>query len=140
MARRTTRARVPAEAVFDGTGKQVLNTCGRIIGRLRPAGYRVHVCVVLASYDACMARIRARFEATGRDVPLPIVQGTFEMLKYAVGVYIRKQAGLCDRVLVYDNDGDGAPALLATVANGQGVDVALAAADKYLEATWKGTS
>ena len=47
--------------IFDGTGKSLLNTCGRIISRMKRQGYRVHLCIVLASYDSCMANIKARF-------------------------------------------------------------------------------
>lgn len=36
--------------IFDGTGKSVLNTCGKIISRLRQAGYCIHLCVVLATF------------------------------------------------------------------------------------------
>ena len=37
--------------LFDGTGKSLLNTCGRVIARLKAAGYRIHICIVLASFD-----------------------------------------------------------------------------------------
>ena len=60
--------------VFDGTGKSILNTCGRIIGRLAAAGYRVHICIVLASCERCWERIEERRMITDRGVPKKVLQ------------------------------------------------------------------
>ena len=98
---------------------------------LRRQGYRVHLCVVLASHESCMANIHERFERTGRNVPAKLVQDTFEMLNLAVDTYIRQQAHICDRVLLYDNDARQM-ALAATVCGGEGEAEALAVAQKYL--------
>jgi hypothetical protein len=35
--------------IFDATARQLLNTCGRVVGRLQRANYRVHIVVVAAS-------------------------------------------------------------------------------------------
>ena len=74
---------------------------------------------------------RRRFERTGRNVPAKLVQDTFEMLNLAVDTYIRQQAHICDRVLLYDNDARQM-ALAATVCGGEGEAEALAVAQKYL--------
>ena len=123
--------RLRQHMMFDGTGKSLLNTCSRVIARLRAKGYRVHICIVLASYEQCSSNIAERFAATGRNVPAKIVKDTFDMLKHAVGVYIRQQAELCERVMIYDNEAR-AMELVATVCNGSGVNDALALANKYL--------
>ena len=102
--------------IFDGAGKSVENTCGRVISRLRQ-GYRVHICIVLASYD-CMANIAERFARTGRDAPavsddIPRPQAT--------DVYVRRQSELADEVVLYINENLDAN-WAATVRNGEGVE------------------
>ena len=61
--------------VFDAIGKSVLNTCGRVIARLQQAGYRVHICTVLATFETCCQRILHRREASGRVVSGRVVEG-----------------------------------------------------------------
>ena len=121
--------------LFDGTGKSLLNTCGRVIARLRAAGYRVHMCVTLASADACVANIAERREATGRDVPTKVVQQTFDALKPAVMHYLRHHRELTHTTLVYDNDARQAE-LAVELGSGDGeeahLEEALALARKYL--------
>jgi predicted ABC-type ATPase len=98
--------------LFDGTGKDIGNTCGRIISRLRAAHYRVFVCIVVASQDACLARIEARRKETGRGVGLDFVQSTIQSLRNtAIPIYISKQTSLAEAVLVYDNEVDGPAAV-----------------------------
>jgi len=92
--------------LFDGTGKDVSNTCGRIISRLRSANYRVFVCIVAASKECCLTRISARQSKTGRGVPPEFVRSTIESLQTSMPLYISQQASLAEAVLVYDNDGD----------------------------------
>jgi len=116
---------------FDGTGKSLLNTCGRVIARLRSQGYRVHIVIVLASFETCMSNVRERFERTGRDVPKKIVLETFKFLAQTARVYISRQAAMCDRVIVYDNDKLQSH-LAVTVTEGRGEAEALALCDKYL--------
>ena len=135
----TWQVRLKQHLVFDGTGKSLLNTCGRVISRLRAAGYRIHLCVVLASFDTCVANIADRKMRTGRDVPLRIVRETFEMLRTAIDVYIDRHSEVADRVLFYNND-HRAMNLEATLCRGRadGEADARAAADKYLAPTWLG--
>jgi len=94
--------------VFDGTGKSLLNTCGRVIGRLQPAGYRVILVVVLASEASCWRRIERRRQETDRGVPASILSSTITDLQRAVPVYLTGASrGLCEVTLLYDNDADG---------------------------------
>ena len=52
----------------------------------------------------------------------------------AVDVYVRRQAEICDSLLVYDNDAQHME-LKATVCGGRGVEEALALASRYLGAS-----
>ena len=125
--------------LFDGTGKSLENTCGRVVSRLKAAGYRVHMCIVLASYETCRTNIGERREATGRDVPDAIVQQTFSALQGAVDFYLRHQASLTERTLVYDNDARQM-ALVASLGGDDGatqLDAALSCAEKLLAKTWE---
>ena len=90
--------------LFDGTGKSILNTCSRVIARLKSAGYDVYINVVVASWNTCVARIAERSRETGRDVPLHIVRDIFVQLHSTIPVYLGRQQELCQAVLVYEND------------------------------------
>mmetsp|Transcript_13987 Transcript_13987/g.42657 ORF Transcript_13987/g.42657 Transcript_13987/m.42657 type:complete len:184 (+) Transcript_13987:899-1450(+) len=58
--------------IFDGTGKDLINTCGRVISRMKQAGYRIYICLVAASYDTCMRRVALREVMCGPfDLPCP---------------------------------------------------------------------
>lgn len=116
--------------VFDGTGKSLENTCGRIISRLR--GYRVHICIVLASYNRCLHNIAERKKRSGRDVPTRFVRETFAALQEATSVYVRRQPEIAEQTTIYVND-DLAPYEAATVRDGEGLEDALAVLDKYLQ-------
>lgn len=90
--------------LFDHVGRDLMNTCGRCITRFREAGYRIYICVVLATYSTCQRRIRQRLQETGRDVPDAFLRMAFKGLNDTVPVMIQQQAHLADAVLVYDND------------------------------------
>merc|ERR1711990_1067149 len=90
--------------IFGGTGKDVKNTCGRVTARLKQANYRIYYAIILCSFDDCMKRIQARFNATGRNVPEPVVQALFTGLQNSVPIYLKNQASLADAVLVYENN------------------------------------
>lgn len=92
--------------VFDSTGKSVLNTCGRVIGRLRRAGYCVHLVVVLASLPSCWRRIEARRACEGRAVPYKLAQETMHALKHALRTYLLECNDLFESTFVLDNDSD----------------------------------
>jgi len=92
---------------FDGTGKSLINTCGRVIGRLANRGYRVHICVVLATHQTCWRRIESRRSETDRGVPLKYLHSAVKDLQRAIPTYIDGPTnGLCESTLVYDNDHD----------------------------------
>ena len=91
--------------IFDATGRQLKNTCGRIIGRLERAGYRVHLVIVLASFSTCWHRIEQRCAGTGRGVPHVIFQETFLDLGGVVPTYLRGPSqGLCESAVLCNND------------------------------------
>jgi len=92
--------------IFDGTGKDLNNTCGRVISRLTEAGYRVFICIVVAQYKVCLERIATRKSQTGRDVPEQFVRSTYEAMKLSVPLYLQTQAQLAEAVLVFNNDAD----------------------------------
>ena len=119
--------------IFDGTGKEVLNTCGRVASRLVQANYRIFFVVVLSSFDKSRARIAARAAATGRDVPTFLSHDVFAKLKTSIPTYVRAQESLCEALLVYDNDADGEPPPPLTATGGVGHDQAIAAALSKLE-------
>jgi predicted ABC-type ATPase len=92
--------------VFNGTGKDIRNTAGRVISRLREADYRIFFCIVLSRFDVVMGRIAARARQTGRDVPEDIVKASFKSLSEAVPLYLKNQASMVEALLVYSNNGD----------------------------------
>ena len=55
--------------IFDGSGRDPLNICGRVISRLTAAGYRVHMVMVLCSYKRCLERAETRRAQTGQPPP-----------------------------------------------------------------------
>eukprot|EP00316_Scyphosphaera_apsteinii_P008478 CAMPEP_0119318454 /NCGR_PEP_ID=MMETSP1333-20130426/46489_1 /TAXON_ID=418940 /ORGANISM="Scyphosphaera apsteinii, Strain RCC1455" /LENGTH=446 /DNA_ID=CAMNT_0007324631 /DNA_START=83 /DNA_END=1423 /DNA_ORIENTATION=+ len=119
--------------LFDGTGKDLMNTCGRVISRLRAANYRVFICIVLASYDKCLQRIRTRFEETGRDVPEPFVRMTNEALQKVIPVYLHEQQSMCEALLIYDNDSDVVDVSPRVISNGASVTEALSFCQNMLQ-------
>ena len=119
--------------LFDGTGKDLHNTCGRVISRLKGAGYDVYICIVLASYSTCLDRIAARFKKTGRNVPEKFVRGVFEALVKSVPVYLSNQPALAKAVVVYDNDTDAEPTARVITRDGGDAAEATAFALRMLE-------
>jgi len=95
--------------IFQGTGKSLETTCSRVIGRLREAGYRVFVIVVLASPADCLRRIEERRALTGRAVPSFVLLGTIKALRETIPAYIAQRRVLCERVLLYDNQRERPP-------------------------------
>merc|ERR1711972_676726 len=93
--------------IFNATGKDIKNTAGRVISRLREANYKVYICVVLANFSVVMQRIADRKRKTGRDVPEAVVTSIFKGLQEAVPLYMKNQPKMADAVLVYSNNGDG---------------------------------
>lgn len=93
--------------IFNATGKDIKNTAGRVISRLKAAKYKVYICVVLAKFSVVMERIAERKRKTGRDVPEPVVKSIFKGLQEAVPLYMKNQAKMADGLLVYSNNGDG---------------------------------
>jgi len=118
--------------LFDGTGRELKNTCGRVISRLKQAGYRVYIGIVLSSYEQCLRNIEARRKATGRDVPAKFVKPLFQgQLLASTEEYVRRQPELAEQIVIYDNDKLDAR-VAARVCNGSGTEEALAVLRKYL--------
>lgn len=95
--------------VFNGTGKDVKNTLGRVTSRLKEANYRIFFCIVLADFETVLARIQDRFRRTGRDVPVPVVRSIFQGLQTSVPLYLEKQADIAEAICVYNNSGSNEP-------------------------------
>lgn len=84
-----------------------VHRCGRVIGRLRRANYRVHLLIVLASYERCVERIEARRAQTTRGVPDAVLRGTLRDLQRAVPVYVAASAsGEVESTWLFDNEDD----------------------------------
>jgi predicted ABC-type ATPase len=118
--------------IFEGTGKDVKNICGRVIARLRQAGYRIYFVIVLSSFDSCMKRIRKRSQETGRDVPEKVVRSLFESLQVAVPIYLKNQSQICDAVLLYENSDVGRELAPLVVSGGINAARALEIASRSL--------
>ena len=119
------------------SGRQLLNTCGRIIGRLVRQGYRVHLVVVLSKRATCWERIEKRHKETGRGVPGFIFNPTFDDMKTVVPVYLRgASSGLCETSVLCENEPgarDGTMAALTAASPAAEVDAAVAAAEALLK-------
>ena len=89
--------------IFDGTGKDLQNTCGRVLDRLHEQGYQVTILIVLASFETCLKRIEERRGRTKRNVPQKIVKDTFTSLAKSVPFYRTELKGTT--VVVMNNDG-----------------------------------
>jgi len=94
--------------VFNGTGKDVKNTLGRVTSRLREANYRIFFCIVLARFSTVLDRIEQRRRKTGRDVPTSVVRSIFQGLQKSVPLYLGKQAEIAEALFVYDNSANEA--------------------------------
>ena len=90
--------------IFDGSGRDPLNICGRVISRLAAVGYRVHMVIVLCSHATCRQRAAVRLAQTGRETPLAFVDMVFRSLQSAVPIYLRQHAEICERALLYTNE------------------------------------
>ena len=90
--------------LFDGSGRDPLNICGRVISRMAPNGYRVTMVIVLCSYARCLERARIRQAQTGRETPVSFIDFVFKSLQSAVPLYIRQHAHIAERLLVYSNE------------------------------------
>lgn len=90
--------------IFDGTGKGPLNTCGRVIGRLSEAGYKVVFCIVASSFNTCLDRIENRAAITGRKVPRQFVESACTALASSVPAYLDNLSSLAKMALIYDGD------------------------------------
>jgi len=91
--------------IFDGTGRNLMNTCGRVISRLKQANYRVFICIVLADTPTILQRVETRRKETGRGVPEAFVRSCVESLQTVVPVYLRGvlDAKLAEVVFLFDS-------------------------------------
>ena len=130
-----TAVRQKRHLLFDATGRQLLNTCGRIIGRLVRQGYRVHLVVVLSKRATCWERIEKRHKDTGRGVPGFIFNPTFDDMKTVVPVYLRgASSGLCETSVLCENElGHERMTALTPASPAAEVDAAVAAAEALLK-------
>ena len=90
--------------IFDGSGREPLNICGRVISRMEANNYRVTMVIVLCSYQACLERAKMRQAQTGRATPTSFINFVFTSLQSAVPIYIRNHANLAQQMLIYDNE------------------------------------
>ena len=90
--------------IFDGTARDPMNTCGRVISRMEANNYRVTMVIVLCSYQACLERAKMRQAQTGRATPTSFINFVFTSLQSAVPIYIRNHANLAQQMLIYDNE------------------------------------
>jgi len=118
--------------VFNGTGKDVRNTLGRVTSRLKEANYRIFFCIVLARFSTVTERIEHRKMKTGRDVPTHIVRSIFQGLQKSVPLYLEKQAEIAEAILVYDNSGEHKPKPQFVVSRGVDPQEAIAFAHSTL--------
>lgn len=121
--------------LFDATGKDLLNTCGRIISRLRAAGYRVYIFVVISCFQSCLHRIKLRQEITGRGVPEKFVRMAFDGMKVSVPYYVNHQREIAEAVYVYENSMDGPlpnPKILSSETGSHTAEEVLSASLKRL--------
>jgi len=94
-----------APIIFDGSAKDPLNICGRVISRLREAGYRVLFLVVLTSYQIARQRADERAKTTLRTTDDKFMRLVYDALQTALPVYLNalgpKRAA--DGALVFTN-------------------------------------
>lgn len=130
--------------IFDGTGKDLQNTCGRIIDRLHEENYQVTILIVLASYQTCLRRIEKRAKETGRTVPETVVEGAFKGLKTSVPFYRNFASNelLKDKVhkvhvVINNADADGEPSVDFENIPGDGdITALLASHEMAITPTW----
>jgi len=89
--------------LFDHTGKDLANTCGRVISRFKEAGYMVHFCIVLSTYSMCRTRTQERLESTGRSVSDAYTKSVFEALEKTIPWYLENRKMIADTTIVYSN-------------------------------------
>ena len=108
--------------IFDGSGRDPTNICGRVISRLRPAGYRIVFLVVLTSFETARRRAVERQRRTGRETSEGFTRFVYKSLQRALPIYLRScDVQAADGVLVFTNDVDGArPRLECTLAAATG--------------------
>ena len=90
--------------LFDGSGRDPLNICGRVISRMCAHDYRVTMVIVLCSYDKCLERAKLRQAQTGRETPVSFIDFVFKSLQNAIPLYIRQHAHIAERLLLYSNE------------------------------------
>ena len=87
-----------------------------LVRRARRAGYHVHLLVVAVPEELSVARVRARVDAGGHDVPEDKIRARHQRLWDNVVAMIE----LADSAEVYDNSGPG-PRTVATFVAGEPV-------------------
>ena len=97
--------------IFDGSGRDPLNICGRVISRLAPHNYRVVIVIVLCKHQTCVDRGEKRAKITGRATPLGFINMVFKSLQKAAPIYLKQSVSssstgptIAERVLVYKNE------------------------------------
>ena len=96
--------------IFDGSGRDPTNICGRVISRLRAAGYRVVFLVVLTSFETARRRAIERARRTGRETSESFTRFVYRSLQTSLPIYLNgcgDQASAADGVLLFTNDTDG---------------------------------
>ena len=94
-----------APIIFDGSAKDPLNICGRVISRLREAGYSVLFLVVLTPYKIARKRADDRAEITERITDDEFMRKVYKALQTALPVYLNALGPklAADGALVFTN-------------------------------------
>lgn len=112
--------------IFDGSGRDPTNICGRVISRLRAHGYRVVFLVVLTSFATARRRALERERRTGRATSEGFTRFIYRSLQSALPIYLRgcgeSPRSAAEGMLLYTNDADGErPVLAHTLVGAQRV-------------------
>jgi len=95
--------------LFDHTGKDLLNTCGRVISRFKEANYVVHLVIVLSDYSMCRSRTQDRLGDTGRPVADSYTRAVFEALQTNIPWYLENNKSVADTTTLYPNNFRSSP-------------------------------
>lgn len=93
-----------SDIIFDGTGKDPVNQCGRVMKRLKEHDYQIHVMVVMSTFNTAIDNIKKRAQQTGRDVPRHIVQGAIDDIRNNDVIRKMMNSDMVDEMTLYNNE------------------------------------
>ena len=131
--------------IFDGSGRDPVNICGRVGSRLRAAGYRIVFLVVLTSFATARRRAIERERRTGRATSEGFTRFVYASLQKSIPIYLKNVGdgprAAADGALLYTNETDGGKPRLEHTLDGAArgkpahkatLDAALALCDQLL--------